>query len=51
MALFRRKIIAMNYRRKQPFEWLVFLMNKKFRQCLKTENSTELNKKIHRERV
>lgn len=51
MVLFRREIIAMNYRRKQTFEWLVFLMKKKFRQCLKTENSTELNKKIHLERV
>lgn len=52
MALFRREIIAMSYRRKQTFEWLdEEMMKKKFRQCLKTENSTELNKKIHLERV
>lgn len=52
MTLFRRNIIAMNYRRKQTFEWLSFLMKKKIdKQCFKTENSTELNKKIHLERV
>lgn len=29
MTLFRKEIIAMNYRRKQTFELLVFLMKKK----------------------